>query len=72
MTKWELAALVHVCGPSLTVITEDASLWTYENLYSPYNGRNNNSNVRSRCGPGNAHFIFIRQKSLFATCRFSV
>jgi len=30
----------------------------------------NNSNARSRCGPGNAHFISIRQVSLAVDFRY--
>jgi len=36
------------------------------------NVNRHSSNVHSRCGPGNARFISIRQVSLVATYRFSV
>jgi len=44
---------------------------SHHSLYYCYNTcTNKNSNVRSRCGPGNAHSISYSPS--VATCRFSV
>jgi len=49
------------------------NMWHHAALrWCKHNVNKYNNNVRSSCGPGNAHFISIRHMSLLATCRFVV